>query len=83
MLVLLYLMAYLDKTNIGTYDYFNTMKLPRLTELQGNAKIEGLTEDLKMRGIDYNVAVAIFFIPFVLFGKTWCSLSMTKAANTS
>ncbi|CAG9981101.1 unnamed protein product [Clonostachys byssicola] len=48
MLVLLYLMAYLDKTNIG------------------NAKIEGLVEDLNMKGIEYNVAVAIFFIPFIL-----------------
>lgn len=51
MLVLLYLMAYLDKTNIG------------------NAKIEGLVEDLNMKGIEYNVAVAIFFIPFILCGK--------------
>ncbi|KAF7555164.1 hypothetical protein G7Z17_g2366 [Cylindrodendrum hubeiense] len=49
MLVLLYLIAYLDKTNIG------------------NAKIEGLTVDLKLKGIQYNIVVAIFFIPFVLF----------------
>ncbi|KAL9945946.1 hypothetical protein ACHAO5_004366 [Verticillium nonalfalfae] len=48
MLVLLYLMAYLDKTNIG------------------NAKIEGLPKTLNMSNIDYNVAVSIFFIPFVL-----------------
>ncbi|RYP54402.1 hypothetical protein DL768_000819 [Monosporascus sp. mg162] len=48
MLVLLYLMAYLDKTNIG------------------NAKIEGLLESLNMTGVQYNVAVSIFFIPFVL-----------------
>lgn len=36
----------------------------------GNAKIEGLTVDLKLKGIQYNVVVAIFFIPFVLFGKS-------------
>ncbi|KAH7317107.1 major facilitator superfamily domain-containing protein [Stachybotrys elegans] len=48
MLVLLYLVAYLDKTNIG------------------NAKIEGMTVDLGLHGIQYNVAVAIFFIPFIL-----------------
>lgn len=48
MLVLLYLMAYLDKTNIG------------------NAKIEGLLESLGMDGVQYNVALSIFFIPFVL-----------------
>ncbi|EFQ33766.1 major facilitator superfamily transporter [Colletotrichum graminicola] len=48
MLVLLYLMAYLDKTNIG------------------NAKIEGLLGSLGMTGVQYNVAVSVFFIPFVL-----------------
>ncbi|RYP73962.1 hypothetical protein DL771_003273 [Monosporascus sp. 5C6A] len=48
MLVLLYLMAYLDKTNIG------------------NAKIEGLLETLNMTGVQYNIALSIFFIPFVL-----------------
>ncbi|KAL1860727.1 hypothetical protein Daus18300_009070 [Diaporthe australafricana] len=48
MLVLLYLMAYLDKTNIG------------------NAKIEGLLDSLGMTGAQYNVALSIFFIPFVL-----------------
>jgi len=48
MLMLLYLMAYLDKTNIG------------------NAKIEGLLGSLGMTGVQYNVAVSVFFIPFVL-----------------
>ncbi|KAG5655126.1 hypothetical protein KAF25_001899 [Fusarium avenaceum] len=48
MLVLLYLIAYLDKTNIG------------------NAKIEGMTDDLHLKGIEYNIVTAIFFIPFVL-----------------
>ncbi|KAK1998772.1 major facilitator superfamily transporter [Colletotrichum falcatum] len=48
MLVVLYLMAYLDKTNIG------------------NAKIEGLLGSLGMTGVQYNVAVSVFFIPFVL-----------------
>jgi hypothetical protein len=48
MLVLLYLFAYLDKTNLG------------------NAKIEGLPQDLNMKQVDYNVAVSIFFIPFIL-----------------
>ncbi|KAJ0282465.1 hypothetical protein CBS470a_007793 [Colletotrichum nupharicola] len=45
MLVLLYLMAYLDKTNIG------------------NAKIEGLLDSLHMTGVDYNIALSVFFIP--------------------
>ncbi|OAX81864.1 hypothetical protein ACJ72_03789 [Emergomyces africanus] len=32
----------------------------------GNAKIEGLLEDLNMSGPQYNIALAIFFIPYVL-----------------
>ncbi|KAE8383855.1 major facilitator superfamily domain-containing protein [Aspergillus bertholletiae] len=48
MLVLLYLIAYIDKTNIG------------------NAKIEGLLPDLGMNGNQYNIALSIFFIPYVL-----------------
>ncbi|KAL5042504.1 hypothetical protein BDW71DRAFT_216953 [Aspergillus fruticulosus] len=48
MLVVLYLFAYIDKTNIG------------------NAKIEGLLPSLGMSGAQYNVALAIFFVPYVL-----------------
>ena len=33
----------------------------------GNAKIEGLEATLKMTGTDYNVALMMFFIPYVLF----------------
>ncbi|KAJ5321854.1 MFS general substrate transporter [Penicillium brevicompactum] len=48
MFVLLYLVAYIDKTNIG------------------NAKIEGLLPSLHMSGMQYNIALSIFFIPYVL-----------------
>lgn len=34
----------------------------------GNAKIEGLVEDLGMSGIQYNIVLSIFFIPYVLLG---------------
>ncbi|GAP92265.1 putative MFS general substrate transporter [Rosellinia necatrix] len=33
----------------------------------GNARIQGLEEDLNLTGHDYNVALFIFFIPFILF----------------
>ncbi|KAG9769112.1 putative transporter [Exophiala dermatitidis] len=33
----------------------------------GNAKIEGMIEDLGMTGVQYNTVLAIFFIPYVLF----------------
>lgn len=32
----------------------------------GNAKIEGLEKDLGMKGIDYNLANMLFFIPYIL-----------------
>ncbi|KAH6972789.1 major facilitator superfamily domain-containing protein [Ilyonectria sp. MPI-CAGE-AT-0026] len=33
----------------------------------GNAKIEGMVEDLGMSGVQYNTVLAIFFVPYVLF----------------
>ncbi|KAK3717489.1 hypothetical protein LTR37_005879 [Vermiconidia calcicola] len=48
-LAFLYLVAYIDRANIG------------------NAKIEGMTEDLNMQDTDYNVAVSVFFIPYIIF----------------
>ena len=33
----------------------------------GNARLQGLEKDLKMKGHDYNVALFIFFIPYILF----------------
>lgn len=35
----------------------------------GNAKIEGLLKDLHMTGTEYNIALAIFFIPYTLAGE--------------
>lgn len=32
----------------------------------GNAKIEGLIEDLGLTGVQYNIALAIFFVPYSL-----------------
>ena len=44
-LTVLFLLAFLDRTNIG------------------NAKIQGMTAELKMGGHDYNIALFVFFIP--------------------
>ena len=35
----------------------------------GNAKIAGMTKDLNLTGIQYNIALSLFFIPYVLLGK--------------
>ncbi|KAH9890858.1 major facilitator superfamily transporter [Xylariomycetidae sp. FL2044] len=48
MLLFLYLITYLDKTNIG------------------NAKIEGLLDSLNMNGYQYNIALSVFFVPYIL-----------------
>ena len=33
----------------------------------GNARIQGLEKDLHMEGNDYNIALFMFFIPYILF----------------
>ena len=33
----------------------------------GNARLQGLEKDLQMKGQDYNVALFIFFVPYILF----------------
>lgn len=81
MLVLLYLIAYLDKTNIGMA-YYSMPDVNGKADLTlGNAKIEGLTVDLGLKGIQYNVVVAIFFIPFVLFGNKALTSKQYCVAN--
>lgn len=47
-LMLLFLLAFLDRINIG------------------NARLQGLEDDLQMEGHDFNIALLIFFIPYVL-----------------
>ena len=54
----------------------------------GNARIQGLEKDLSMSGQDYNIALMVFFIPYILFEvpsnilirkmapSTWLSLLM-------
>jgi hypothetical protein len=69
MLLVLYLISFLDRANIG-----NGLAPSRISaELMiaaGNAKIEGLLESLDMNGSQYNVALAIYFVPYVLAGTT-------------
>ncbi|KAI9840137.1 MAG: hypothetical protein M1837_001898 [Sclerophora amabilis] len=48
-LFILFLLAFLDRVNIG------------------NAKIQGLEKELNMTGNDYNIALLVFFVPYILF----------------
>lgn len=75
MLMILYLCAYIDRANIGTS--LSIIKyLPDYLTITGNAKIEGLLESLDMSGTDYNIALAIFFVPYVLFGTYCCPVAI-------
>ncbi|KAH6658015.1 major facilitator superfamily domain-containing protein [Truncatella angustata] len=33
----------------------------------GNAKIEGMDKDLGLSGVQYNIALSLFFVPYILF----------------
>lgn len=48
-LSIMYLMAFLDRTNIA------------------NAAVFGLVKDLSLKSTEYNTALTIFFVPYVLF----------------
>lgn len=48
----------------------------------GNAKIAGLTENLGLTGIQYNIALSLFFIPYVLLGE-WCNGKLPPMRLTS
>lgn len=43
----------------------------------GNAKIEGLLPSLNMTGTEYNIALAIFFIPYTLAGEPLVAAMLT------
>lgn len=47
-LTFLFLLAFLDRINIG------------------NARLQGLERDLDMAGYDFNIALFVFFIPYIL-----------------
>ncbi|KAL2825350.1 major facilitator superfamily domain-containing protein [Aspergillus cavernicola] len=59
-LAFLYLLSFLDRTNIG------------------NARLAGIEEDLGMSGLDYNVALAIFF-PFYVAAEIPSNIMMKRS----
>jgi MFS family permease len=76
MLALLYLLSFLDRGNIGTsvqhagkdekwWLIQGYIELTRATV--GNAKIEGLTEDLNITGPQYNWCLTCFFFTYAAF----------------
>ncbi|RTE68843.1 hypothetical protein BHE90_016779 [Fusarium euwallaceae] len=48
-LAVMYLISFIDRSNIG------------------NAKVAGMNQDLGLSGKQYNIAVTVFFVPYILF----------------
>lgn len=84
-LFVLFLLAFLDSKYRGCRQQYT---LTYVGTNIGNARIQGLEADLGMRNNDYNIALFIFFIPYILFEvpsnlvlkklapSTWLSLIM-------
>jgi hypothetical protein len=60
MLALMYLMSFLDRGNIGV-PCLSLQCDMTLTYSQGNAKVQGLTDELKLTGDQYNIALVSYY----------------------
>lgn len=49
----------------------------------GNAKIEGMEADLGMSGSDYNIVTSIFFVPYILLGKSFLVVNCVTVVKTT
>lgn len=61
-------MSFLGKRSDDVHSWKTRLSANRLDRVNiGNAKIQGLEEDLHMKGHDYNVALFVLFIPLVSY----------------
>lgn len=67
MMILFFLVAYLDRSNIGMSPSHFGDDSALLTSYLGNAAIAGMTEDLDLTGNRLNVAVTLFYVTYVAF----------------
>jgi hypothetical protein len=63
---MLWLLAFIDRSNIGTVSCQHGLEHIADVEIAGNAKIDGLEEDLDLSGTKFNVALTVFYILYVL-----------------
>ncbi|KAG9310068.1 MFS general substrate transporter [Chiua virens] len=65
----MYLLAFMDRGNIGTFSRNLTCLLHRRwTHInEGNAKLDGLMTQLHLNGDKYNIALTMFFISYCTF----------------
>ncbi|KAI0484569.1 major facilitator superfamily domain-containing protein [Xylariaceae sp. FL0804] len=48
----------------------------------GNAKIQGMTQDLNLKGSDYNIALFVFFPPYIVF-EVPCNIILKHVAPST
>ncbi|RMY09147.1 hypothetical protein D0868_04401 [Hortaea werneckii] len=65
LLLFLYLITYIDKVNIGNAKIMGILPVQWTSDADAQDQ-EGLLPSLGMDGTDYNVAVSVFFIPYIL-----------------
>ncbi|KAL8838055.1 MAG: hypothetical protein Q9170_002291 [Blastenia crenularia] len=66
-LSLIWMAAFLDRINIGNVRALLGSYYTFLLTQPPQARIQGLEADLDMKGQQYNVALQVFFIPYILF----------------
>jgi MFS family permease len=64
MLAILYLISHIDRANIGVSK--SKMQVLSHTKSGQNAKIEGMVEDLGLDGVQWNIVLSVFFVPYIL-----------------
>lgn len=60
--------AYIDRANIGKRSPgLHISNVDDHSQTLGNARLAGLERDLKLYGYDYNAALSVFYISYILF----------------
>lgn len=65
MMVLIFLVAYPDRSNIGKILFILCWRVH--SHQLGNAAIAGMSEDLNLTGNRLNVAVTLFYVTYIAF----------------
>jgi hypothetical protein len=63
---LLYLLCFIDRTNIGK-SISTRQDAPIIDNCLGNARLAGFEKDLKLVGYDYNTVLSVFYISYIVF----------------
>lgn len=63
---LLYLLCFIDRTNIGK-SISTLHDAPSIANGLGNARLAGFEKDLKLVGYDYNTVLSVFYISYIMF----------------